>query len=311
MQPTAKIWLDGELVDWDQANIHVATHALHYGSAVFEGMRVYETDAGPAAFRLTEHLERLHRSGRLIHLEVPFSVDELRRGCADLVAANDLRECYVRPLAFFGYGKLGLYPLGNPVRVALISWTWDSYLGEEAITRGVRAKIASWRRVGPNVVPHVAKATGIYLNSILARVEAEQGGYEEAILLTHDGYLADGSAENVFVVRGDRISTPPLSTSILPGITRETVMTLARHLGYEVVEEQLIRTDLYLADEAFVTGTAAEVLPLRSVDDFPIGRGSQPVTERLRQAYGDLVRGRLTEFGEWVEPLAALTRDRV
>jgi branched-chain amino acid aminotransferase len=174
----------------------------------------------------------------------------------------------------------------------------------------VRAKIASWRRVGPNVVPHVAKATGIYLNSILARVEAEQGGYEEAILLTHDGYIADGSAENVFVVRGSQISTPPLSTSILPGITRETVISLARHLGYEVVEEQLIRTDLYLADEAFVTGTAAEVLPLRSVDDFPIGNGSRPVTERLREAYADLVRGRLPQFSGWVEPFAASTRDR-
>src|ERR671923_2379339 len=256
MRETEKIWMSGEFVDWADAKIHVGSHGLHYGSGVFEGIRCYETASGPAVFRLTDHLRRLHDSARLLYMDIPFSVEEMRAASLDLIGLNGLAECYLRPVAFYGYGELGVSAVGNPVDVVIMSWPWGAFLGEEGLKSGIRAKISSWQRVGPNVIPHAAKATGIYLNSMLAVTEANRAGYDEAILLTAEGYVADGSGENVFAVKNGTIYTPALSTSILPGITRDTVIQIAQDLGYTVNEKPLIRSDLYLADEAFMTGTA-------------------------------------------------------
>src|SRR5581483_5637331 len=303
MEETEKIWFNGELVDWADARIHVGSHGLHYGTGVFEGIRCYATGTGPAVFRLREHLERLQASAGLIYMALPYTVEELRRATHDLLSANGLDECYIRPIAFFGYGELGVHTGGNPVDVVIMSWPWGAYLSEEGLRRGISAMISSWRRVGPNTIPHVAKATGVYLNSMLATHEARRCGYDEAILLTDDGYIADGPGETVFVVKDGVLATPPLSTSILPGITRDTILALARDLGYEVVERALIRTDLYLADEAFMTGTAAEVTPLRSVDDHELGAG--PITLELQRTYLDVVRGRVERYADWLDHVAA------
>ena len=300
MKATEKIWMNGELVDWADAKVHVGAHGLHYGSGVFEGIRCYETDAGPAVFRLTDHLERLHQSAALLHMELPYSVDELRLATHELIGVNGLSECYIRPIAFYGFGELGVHPGANPVDVVLMTWPWGAYLGEEALAKGIRAKVSSWKRVGPNTIPHVAKATGIYLNSMLAVIEATRAGYEEAILLTDDGYVADGSGENIFVVKDEIISTPDLSASILPGITRQTVIEIAQTLGYAVHERQLIRSDLYVADELFMCGTAAEVTPVRSVDDHEIGDPG-PVTKAIQDVFFEVVRGRDDRFLRWLE----------
>jgi branched-chain amino acid aminotransferase len=300
MQELAKIWMNGELVDWADAKIHVGTHGLHYGSGVFEGIRAYETPKGSAVFRLTDHLRRLQNSAQLLNMELPFSVDDLHSASMELIRTNGLDECYLRPIAFFGYGELGVAAASNPVDVVIMSWPWGTYLGAEGFEKGIRAKISSWTRVGPNVIPHVAKATGIYLNSMLAVMEANRGGYDEAILLTEDGFIADGSGENVFIVKDGTIYTPDLSASILPGITRDTIIQIAQDLGYTVVEKQLIRTDLYLADEAFMTGTAAEVTPLREVDDQWIGPPG-PVTLAVQKAYLDTVRGKSERWAHWLE----------
>jgi branched-chain amino acid aminotransferase len=300
MQETRKIWMNGELVGWADAKIHVGAHGLHYGSGVFEGIRCYETDAGPAVFRLTPHLERLHNSARLIHMELPYSVEDLRAASHELIGANGLSECYLRPIAFYGFGELGVHPGTNPVEVVLMSWPWGTYLGEDAITNGIRAKVSSWKRVGPNTIPHVSKATGIYLNSMLAVMEATRAGYDEAILLTDDGYVADGSGENIFVVKDEVICTPDLSASILPGITRQAVIEIAQTLGYAVHEKQLIRSDLYVADELFMCGTAAEVTPVRAVDDHEIGAPG-PVTKAIQDVFFEAVRGRDERFSRWLE----------
>jgi len=299
MRETEKIWMNGELVDWADARIHVGAHGLHYGSGVFEGIRAYETDKGSAVFRLTDHLQRLQNSAQLLHMELPYSIEDLRVACHELIRVNGLPECYLRPIAFFGYGELGVSALGNPIDVAIMSWPWGAYLGEEGLKKGISAKISSWQRIGPNVIPHVAKATGVYLNSMLAVTEANRAGYDEAILLTAEGLVADGSGENVFIVKNGEVYTPDLSTSILPGITRDTVIQIAQDLGYQVHEKALIRSDLYLADEAFMTGTAAEVTPLRSVDDVEIGVG--PVTLQIQEAYLDTARGRSERWAQWLE----------
>jgi branched-chain amino acid aminotransferase len=300
VRETAKIWMNGELVDWPDAKVHVGAHGLHYGSGVFEGIRCYETDAGPAVFRLTDHLQRLHASARLLHMELPHPVDELRRACHELIGENGIAECYLRPIAFYGYGELGVHPGTNPVDVVIMSWPWGAYLGEDALEKGIRAKVSSWKRIGPNTIPHVAKATGIYLNSMLAVMEATRAGYEEAILLTDDGFVADGSGENIFVVKDEVISTPDLSASILPGITRHAVMEIAQTLGYAVHERQLIRSDLYVADEVFMCGTAAEVTPVRSVDDQEVGAPG-PVTKAIQDVFFEVVRGRDDRFSRWLE----------
>jgi branched-chain amino acid aminotransferase len=300
MRETEKIWMNGELVDWADATVHVGVHGLHYGTGVFEGIRCYETEKGPAVFRLTDHLDRLHNSARLLYMEIPFSVDELRAACLDVIGTNGLPECYLRPIAFFGYGELGVATAGNPVDTVIMSWPWGAYLGEEGLKNGIRVKISSWKRVGPNTIPHASKATGIYLNSMLAVTEANRAGYDEAILLTDDGFIADGSGENVFVVKNGKITTPPLSTSILPGITRDSVIQIAQDLGYTVEERNLIRSDLISADEVFMTGTAAEVTPIREVDDREIGPPG-PVTKELQTAYLDTCRGRSERWAQWLE----------
>jgi branched-chain amino acid aminotransferase len=299
MRETEKIWMNGELVDWNEARIHVGAHGLHYGSGVFEGIRAYETPKGPAVFRLTDHLQRFENSARLLHMELGYSVEELREACNALIAANGLPECYLRPVAFYGYGELGVSAVGNPVDVVIMSWPWGAYLGEEGLKNGISAKISSWQRIGPNVIPHAAKATGVYLNSMLAVTEANRAGYDEAILMTAEGYIADGSGENVFLVKDGELFTPDLSASILPGITRDTIIQIAQDLGYRVHEKPLIRSDLYLADEAFMTGTAAEVTPLRAVDDVEIGVG--PITLEIQENYLETARGRSERWAQWLE----------
>jgi branched-chain amino acid aminotransferase len=301
MDETGKIWMNGELVDWADAKIHVGTHALHYGSGVFEGIRAYETERGPAVFRLTDHMRRLHSSAKLIYMELPYSVDELVAATHEVVSTNGLPACYIRPIAFYGYGTLGVPPRQNPVDVAIMSWPWGAYLGVEALEKGIRLKVSTWRRVGPNTIPHAAKATGVYLNSMLAVIEANRAGYEEAILLTEDGYVADGSGENIFAIKDGVIYTPDLSASILPGVTRDTVVQMAQDLGYSVVQKPLIRTDLYVADELFMTGTAAEVTPIRELDRVQIGSGARgPITEKIQSAFFDIVNGRNPKYAEWL-----------
>ncbi|HSJ93933.1 MAG TPA: branched-chain amino acid transaminase [Gaiellaceae bacterium] len=299
MEATEKIWINGELVDWVDAKVHIGVHGLHYGSGVFEGIRCYDTPRGPAVFRLDDHLRRLENSAKVLYMDLPYSVDELRAATHELIRANGLPSCYLRPIAFYGYGELGVATTGNPVEVAIISFPWGAYLGDESQTAGITAKISSWERVGPNVIPHVAKATGIYLNSMLATTEARRAGYDEAIMLSHDGYVADGPGENIFVVKDGRILTPPLAMSILPGITRDTVIQIAADMGHHVEESLLIRTDLYLADEVFMVGTATEVAPVRAVDDREIGVG--PVTRELQKAYLDTVNGRSERWSHWLD----------
>jgi branched-chain amino acid aminotransferase len=306
VQETEKIWMNGEFVDWGDAKIHVATHGLHYGTGVFEGIRCYDTPKGPEVFRLTDHLERLHNSAKLLYMEIPYSIDDLRGACNELITTNGLPECYLRPIAFYGYGELGVHARGNPVEVAIISWPWAPYLGQEALQNGIRAKISSWQRVSPNIVPHASKATGVYLNSMLAVTEAVNAGYEEAILLTPEGTVADGSGENIFVIRNGVIYTPDLSTGILPGITRDTITQIAQDLGYTVVEKSMIRSDLYLADEVFMCGTAAEVTPLSSVDDHELSVG--PITFEIQKAYLDTVRGATERWAQWLEHVPQLAR---
>jgi branched-chain amino acid aminotransferase len=299
MQETEKIWMNGELVDWADAKVHVGVHGLHYGTGVFEGIRCYDTPRGPAVFRLSDHIQRLVDSAKLLYMDIPYGVEELRSATHELVRTNGLSSCYIRPIAFYGYGELGVSTAGNPVETVIMSWPWGAYLGADSQTKGVSAKISSWTRVGPNVIPHVAKATGIYLNSMLATSEARRAGYEEAILLTDQGTIADGPGETIFVVKDGAIRTPHLSTSILRGITRDSVIQIAQDLGYVVEEGDLIRADLMLADEVFMTGTAAEVTPVRSVDDVEIGVG--PVTQEIQNHYLDTVNGRSERWSHWLD----------
>ncbi len=303
MQATEKIWMNGELVDWADATVHVGAHGLHYGTGVFEGIRCYDTARGPAVFRLEDHLRRLETSAKLIYMQLPYSVEELRAACVDTIAANGLSECYLRPIAYYGYGELGVHTGDNPVDVVIMTWPWGAYLGEGSQQKGIRSMISSWRRVGPNTIPHAVKATGVYLNSMLATHEARRAGYDEAILLTEDGHVADGPGETIFVVKDGTLYTPDLSASILPGITRDTVIRIAGERGHRVVEKALIRTDLYVADEVFFTGTAVEVTPVRSVDDHEIGVG--PVTAEIQDAYAAVVRGRDERWSHWLDAVPA------
>jgi branched-chain amino acid aminotransferase len=307
MRETEKIWMNGELVDWADARIHVGSHGLHYGTGVFEGIRCYDTERGPAVFRLQDHLERMHNSAKLLYMELPYSVEELRTATVELIGVNGLPECYIRPIAFYGYGELGVSAAGNPVDVVIMSWPWGAYLGEEGVKHGIRAKISSWTRVPPNTIPHASKATGVYLNSMLAVAEANHAGYDEAILLTEDGVIADGSGENVFIVEDGTLATPPLSTSILPGVTRNTVIQIAQDLGYRVEERNLIRSELYFADEVFMCGTAAEITPVREVDDHLIGPPG-PVTLELQKAYAACVRGIDERWVHWLDFLGVAER---
>ena len=296
-----KIWMDGELVDWRDANVHVLSHALHYGSGVFEGIRAYETVRGAAVWHLDEHLRRLFRSAKLYHMDIPFSHDELVDAVRETIRANALHACYVRPLAFRGYGEMGVNPLLAPVNVVVAVWPWGTYLGEDALEQGVRIKVSSWRRNSQNALPAGAKATGQYINSVLAKVESLEAGYDEAIMLNEAGQITDGSGENVFIVRDGVLTTPPTQAGCLDGITRTTVMSLARDLGYELREENLVRTDLYNADECFFTGTAAEITPIREVDDRVVGEGHRgPVTKELQSAFFTATKGDNPRYADWL-----------
>jgi branched-chain amino acid aminotransferase len=295
-----KIWMDGELVDWDKAQVHVLTHALHYGSGVFEGIRCYETPDGPAVFRLTEHMERLERSAKALRMEMTCSVDDLIEATKELIRVNKLPSCYIRPLVFKGYGVMGLNPLPCPEQTIIAVWPWDSYLGEEALRHGVDVGISSWRQRGVNSTPPAVKATGNYLNSSLAKIESLDHGYEEAILLNEAGHVCEGTGENIFVVRDEMLVTPPVSDGLLEGITRDTVIALADDMGIDVVEASLVRTDLYAAEEAFLCGTAAEIVPIRSVDHREIG-DMGPVTKMLQEKYFEVVRGGDAEYAYWLE----------
>jgi branched-chain amino acid aminotransferase len=300
IEKTKKIWMDGTLVDWDDATVHVLTHTLHYGSGVFEGIRAYPTARGPAVFRLTDHIRRLHDSASLLLMDLPFSVEELVEATKETVRVNEVEGCYIRPIAFLGYGEMGLNPLPCPVNVSIAVWPWGTYLGDEGVKRGVRMKISTWRRMDPNINPVAAKGTGIYVNSSLAKVEALKAGYDEAILLNTNGEVSEATGENLFVVTDGVLRTPPLSSGALEGITRHSVMTIARDLGYEVREEALLRTDLYLADEAFLTGTAAEVVPIREVDDRPIGDPGE-MTRKIQETYFATVHGEVEKYADWLE----------
>ncbi|MGH2529900.1 MAG: branched-chain amino acid transaminase [Actinomycetota bacterium] len=302
--PVERIWMDGELVDWADAKVHVLSHAVHYGTGVFEGIRCYETKSGPAVWHLDEHIKRLFRSAKLYHLEVPYSAEALSEAVKDTIRANGLAACYVRPLVLRGYGEMGVNPLNAPVNVVVAVWPWGTYLGEQALEQGVRVKISSWRRNDQNSLPAAAKATGQYINGVLAKVESLQAGYDEAIMLNQQGFITDGSGENVFVVRHGVLYTPPISAGCLDGITRSTVMTLARDLGYEVREENLVRTDLYNADEAFFTGTAAEVTPIREVDDRTVGEGTRgPVTKEIQGTFFATTKGEIERYASWLTPV--------
>jgi branched-chain amino acid aminotransferase len=300
IEETEKIWMDGELVPWAEARVHVLTHSLHYGSGVFEGIRTYATSTGAAVFRLTDHIERLIDSAKLVMMEIPYSVAELVDACKLTVRASGLDSCYVRPIAFLGYGEIGLNPLPCPVSVSIAVWPWGAYLGEESLAKGVRMKISSWKRMDPNVNPVAAKGTGIYINSSLAKVEAVHAGYDEAILLNTQGFVAECTGENLFIVKNGVLKTPPLSSGALEGITRDSIITIARDLGYQVVEDQMLRHDLYLADEAFLTGTAAEIVPIRSVDDRMIGDPGE-MTRKLQETYFAAVRGQVEQYRDWCE----------
>jgi branched-chain amino acid aminotransferase len=302
MQPTTYIWMDGELVDWDDATVHVLSHGLHYGTGAFEGIRAYETDRGPAIFRLTEHMERLARSCKALGMPVDWTVDDMVAATKKVFKANELTDGYIRPLVFYGTGSLGLNPAGASVHTMIATWEWGAYLGEDGITNGIRVKVSSWRRIGQDSMMPNAKLTGGYINSVQAKQEALRGGYDEAVLLNRDGFVAEGSEENLFIVRDGIVITPPLSAGVLEGLTREAVITLLREDGYEIVERTLARTDLYYADEMFFTGTAAEVTPIREIDDRTVGDGRPgPVTKRAQELFMETVTGKNERHDDWLD----------
>jgi branched-chain amino acid aminotransferase len=300
VQATKKIWMDGTFVDWDNAQVHVLTHTLHYGMGVFEGIRCYETAHGSAIFRLPEHLDRLYDSAHIAGMKLPFSKEELTQAIIDTVKINEVRACYIRPLVYLGYGEMGINNRHNPVKVAIAVWPWGAYLGEGALADGIRVCVSSYTRHHVNVMMTKAKVVGNYANSQLAKMEAIHSGYDEAILLDVHGNVAEGSGENIFIVRRGKLKTPPL-TAILEGITRNSIIDLARHEGLEVQEAIFSRDELYIADEAFFTGTAAELTPIREVDNRTIGSGRPgPLTHKLQQAFFRVVQGKDETFQEWL-----------
>jgi branched-chain amino acid aminotransferase len=294
------IWMNGELVPWDEATVHVLSHGLHYGTGVFEGIRCYETDRGPGVFRLREHLRRLEMSGELYYLRLPYTAEELRQATHEVISRNGLQSCYIRPLAMRGYGEMGLYAQTAPIDVMIAVWSWGAYLGEEGKRNGVRAKVSSWRRISPaSLIPH-AKASGQYLNSILAKTESAQAGYDEAILLDERGLVCEGSGENIFLVREGQLVTPGHTASILDGISRKSVIQIAADLGYTVVERDVARAELYLAEEAFLVGTAAELVPVREIDDHELGEPGE-ITRVIQAKFEDALHGRAQEYAEWLD----------
>ena len=300
MEQSELIWMNGEFVAWEDAKVHVLTHGLHYGTGVFEGIRCYETEIGPAVFRHQDHIDRLYKSAELYYMPIPYTPEQIRQATLELIGRNGMRSCYIRPIVYRGYGTMGLFPLDAPVDVTIAVWKWGAYLGEESKQRGVRAKVSSWRRIsGDALIPH-AKASGQYLNSILAKVESHHAGYEEAILLDDRGFVCEGSGENIFVVRDGVISTPPQTASILDGINRRSAIQIARDLGFELVERDIARAELYLAEEVFLTGTAAELVPVREIDDHPLGEPGE-ITRHVQAKFEDALCGKAEEYLEWLD----------
>ncbi|MDP1848953.1 MAG: branched-chain amino acid transaminase [Solirubrobacteraceae bacterium] len=306
MKQADLIWMNGEFVAWEDAKVHVLTHGLHYGTGVFEGIRCYDTEIGPAVFRHEDHYRRLARSAELYYMPMPYDLAALRAATHELIGRNGLRSCYIRPLAYRGYGQMGLNPLDAPVDVTIAVWEWGAYLGEEGKSKGIRAKVSSWRRISPESLIPSAKASGQYLNSVLAKIESTKAGYEEAILLDDHGRVCEGTGENIFVVWDGRIVTPPAASSILDGITRKSAVQIARDLGIEVIERDIARAELYLADEVFMTGTAAELVPVREIDDHPIGGGTPgEITRAVQTVFEDALHGRDERYREWLDPVPA------
>jgi branched-chain amino acid aminotransferase len=304
-KPTEKIWHNGRFIAWDDAKIHVLSHVTSYGSSVFEGIRCYHTPAGPAIFRVRDHIRRLLDSAKIYRIEVKFSVDELAEAMVELIRRNGLESCYIRPIVLRGYGDVGVLPVNVPTEVYMACWEWGKYLGEEALSKGVDVCVSSWTRIAPNTLPALAKAGANYMNSQLIRMEAHINGYAEGIALDESGYVSEGSGENIFVVRNGKILTPPLGASVLPGITRDSIMQLAQSLDIPVSETLVPREMLYIADEVFFSGTAAEITPIRSVDRISVGKGSRgPITERLQTAFFDVVKGTAPDPFGWLHPVA-------
>lgn len=304
LTPTEKIWHNGKFIPWDEAKIHVLSHVVSYGSSVFEGIRCYATPSGPAVFRLREHVRRMEDSAKIYRMTIPYSIDEIAEALLELVRVNRLEACYLRPIVLRGYGEMGVHPGKNPVEVFLACWEWGKYLGEEALAQGVDVCVSSWTRIAPNTHPALSKAGGNYLNSQLIRMEAQINGYSEGIGLDASGYVSEGSGENIFVVRDGKILTPPLGASVLPGITRDSVIKLAEMIGVPVVETLVPRELLYIADEVFFTGTAAEITPVRSVDRIVVGSGSRgPVTAKLQQEFFAIINGTKPDRFGWLTPV--------
>jgi branched-chain amino acid aminotransferase len=304
VKPTSKVWMDGQLVDWEKATVHVLTHSLHYGTGAFEGIRCYPTADGPAIFRLREHMQRLVNSCKVLLIPLPYELHELIEAALEVVRANDASDgIYLRPLVYLGYGEMGVNPAPAPVNVAIVAWPWGAYLGEEGLARGVSLVTSTWRRHDPNSVPSVAKSTGGYVNASLAKLEAVNAGYDEAIMLGTDGMVSEATGANVFIVRDGVVVTPsPSVAGALPGITQDSVIEIVRHLGYEMRFEPLLRTDLYLADEMFLTGTAAEVTPVRALDGRTIGASTPgPITSHVQSTFFEVVRGEVPQFRHWLQ----------
>jgi len=299
-----KIWYNGTFVDWKDAKVHILSHGLHYGSGVFEGIRCYATEKGSFIFRLKEHIERMYHSARLYKMNIPYSKEEMSEAIKETIRINDLDACYIRPIAFYGYHHLGVNPTGCPVDCAIAVWRWGTYLGTEALERGIRCTFSSWRRIDPKTLPVTAKAVGHYLNSLLAVLDAKERGFDEAIMLDNHGYVAEGPGENIFAVKNTILYTPEAESSILPGITRASVIELARDMGYKVVEKPITREELLTADEVFFTGTAAEVSPIREIDNVAIGEGKRGrVTTVIQKKFFEVVNAKDERYMKWLEPL--------
>ena len=301
MKESTYIWMNGKNVKWKDANVHVLSHSLHYGTAVFEGIRAYSTSKGPAIFRAQEHMDRLLDSAKIIQMEVPYSAKDLLEATKTLINDNKLESCYIRPICFFGYKEMGLNPSFNPVEVSIATWEWGTYLGEEGLAKGIRCKMSSWTRLDSRIMSPHAKSSANYLNSGFAKREAVRCGYDEAILLNLNGFVAEGPGENLFMIKDGVVYTPPVEDCVLKGITAKSVMEIASHLGYEVQHKSLIRDELFLADELFFTGTAAEVTPIREIDGTIIGSGKRgPITENIQSTFFKIVKGELSDFGHWL-----------
>lgn len=298
---TGKIWFNGNFVDWKDANLHVLSHVVHYGTSVFEGIRCYNTKNGPAVFRLQDHIKRLVNSAKIYRMEIPYSVEDLTQAVLETIKINDLKQCYIRPVAFRGYGELGVYPMNCPVETVIAAWAWGKYLGEDAIENGVNIGTSSWRRMAPGTMPNMAKAGSNYMNSQLAKMESISNGYDEAVMLDYHGMVSEGSGENVFAVLDGVIYTPPIASSLLSGLTRGAIITIANELSLEVREEQIPREMLYIADEVFLTGTAAEVTPVRSVDRILIGNGTRgEITKKIQDTFFSIVDGSVDDEHDWL-----------